>query len=72
MRLLFKQDYEYVSCIDICGRLLTETNEDGGTTRYFHNRNGLLTKVVDADNYDATTDDGAGYSFTYDAFGRSR
>ena len=36
----------WVDAYDICGRLLTETNEDGGTTRYFHNRNGLLTKVV--------------------------
>ena len=59
--------YDY----DRCGRLLRERDGEGGVTRYFHNRNGELVKIVDADNYDAASDDGAGYTFTYDEMGRT-
>ena len=55
---------------DNCGRLISETDEEGAVTRYFHNRNGELIKAVSADNYDSLHDDGAGYTFSYDVFGR--
>ena len=65
------QDGEVHRCsYDNCGRLIAETDEEGAVTRYFHNKNGELIKAVSADNYDSTTDNGAGYTFAYDVFGR--
>ena len=55
---------------DLLNQLIKETDKEGGITRYFYDKNGSLVKAVQPDNYDETTDDGDGYTFTYDSMGR--
>jgi RHS repeat-associated protein len=55
---------------DACGHMIAETNAENGTTRYFVNKNGEVVKTVSPDQYDEKTDDGDGYCFAYDVFGR--
>lgn len=55
---------------DVCGRLIAEINAEGNTTRYFVNKNGEVVRIISPDQYDDSSDDGDGYRFTYDEFGR--
>ena len=45
---------------------------DGNVTRSFYHGNGQLAKLVRPNQYDATSDDGRGYIYTYDMQGRIR
>ena len=60
------------TCIayDLLNREIRRIERDGGVQRTIYDRNGQVLRLIRPNEYDAQTDSGDGFQFTYDAKGR--
>ena len=61
-----RQEYAY----DLLNREIRRIERDGGVQRTIYDRNGQVVRLIRPNEYDAQTDGGEGFQFTYDAQGR--
>ena len=61
-----RQEYAY----DLMNREIRRIERDGGVQRTVYDRNGRVVRLIRPNEYDAQTDGGEGFQFTYDAQGR--
>ena len=55
---------------DLLNREIRRIERDGGVQRTIYDRNGQVVRLIRPNEYDAQTDGGEGFQFTYDAQGR--
>ena len=55
---------------DLLNREIRRIERDGGVQRTIYDRNGQVVRLIRPNEYDAQTDSGDGFQFTYDAQGR--
>ena len=55
---------------DLLNREIRRIERDGGVQRTIYDRNGQVVRLIRPNEYDAQTDSGDGFQFTYDAKGR--
>ena len=55
---------------DLLNREIRRIERDGGVQRTVYDRNGQVVRLIRPNEYDAQTDSGDGFQFTYDAQGR--
>ena len=55
---------------DLLNREIRRIERDGGVQRTIYDRNGQVVRLISPNEYDAQTDSGDGFQFTYDAQGR--
>ena len=55
---------------DLLNREIRRIERDGGVQRTVYDRNGQVVRLISPNEYDAQTDSGDGFQFTYDAQGR--
>ena len=60
------------TCIayDLLNREIRRIERDGGVQRTIYDRNGQVVRLISPNEYDAQTDSGDGFQFTYDAQSR--
>ena len=61
-----RQEYAY----DLLNREIRRIERDGGVQRTIYDRNGRVVRLIQPNEYDAQTDGGEGFQFTYNAQGR--
>ena len=61
-----RKEYAY----DLMNREILRIERDGGVQRTIYDRNGQVVRLIRPNEYDAQTDGGEGFQFTYDAQGR--
>ena len=61
-----RQEYAY----DLLNREIRRIERDGGVQRTIYDRNGQVVRLIRPNEYNAQTDGGEGFQFTYDAQGR--